>query len=158
MLDVAAEARGALAKVGGLAAQHRVTLEIAVPFGLTASLDQHVFREVLHDLLVHAIGDGAAGRVLLGAYPSGEELHVSITDDGSDTELATQQEALRPVERLAAVLGATLGIETWPRQGTTVVLRLPARGTASRAAPTIGPASVSTPEATPRPATTATTR
>ena len=93
--------------------------------GMTANMDRPLFRDVLHELLVHAISRGPADRVLLGAHLEGGQLHVSVTDDGRVTELEAQRAALRPVERLAAGLGASLGIEIWPGQGTTVVLRLP---------------------------------
>lgn len=159
VLDIEAEARWALGRVGELAAQHFVKLELAMPAGMTANTDRSVLREVLHDLLVHAICHGPVRRVLLGAYQDGGQLHISVTDDGRGTELTAQRAALLPVERLAAGLGAAaLDIEVWPGQGTTVVLRLPIPGMGLRAKPTINsPGGIWTPGQTPRPAN-ATTR
>jgi hypothetical protein len=145
LLDVATEVGAVLAQCESLAAERLVDLELAVQPGLAVRTDARVLREILNDLVVHAVEQSPCGRVLLGAAQVGNRVQVTVSDAGSGADRAAQASWLRPAERLAALQGATLDVDARIGEGTTVVLRLPTSGTVRRAAtkaPAAGPASV----------------
>ncbi len=159
LLDVAAEIRAVLEQLDGLAAQNFVEFELAVQPRLAIQADPRVFRDILTKLVVHAIDQAPGGRVLLGAARQGGRVLVTVSDEGAGTDRATQESALRPAERLAALQGASLEVDARAGQGTTVVLRLTAASTARRdttAAEPTDPATIRAQARAPRQTTTAT--
>jgi signal transduction histidine kinase len=125
LLDIRREALEALREVDGLAARHRVRLQIAIQPDLAVRADPRGFRRALIDLLENAIGHAPGGKVLLGARRHGGRVQIAVLDDGQGRDRREQEAVLRPVERIVALHGGTLQIETRPGQGTLVVLRLP---------------------------------
>src|SRR5262245_11165215 len=123
-LDVAAEAREVLHSFEGRAAQLLVALDIAVQPGLVVRADRRAFREILSDLLTHAIEQAPCGRVLLGAARSGGRVQISVVDDGPVADRTLRASQLRSAQRLAALQGATMEIRARAGSGTTTVLRL----------------------------------
>jgi signal transduction histidine kinase len=145
LMDVAAEVGAVLRLFEGLAAQNFVTLDVAIQPHLSVRADARVFREIVGDLVAHAIGQSPCGRVLLGAARSGGRVQVTVCDDGPGVDRGLQASKLRPAERLAALQGATMEVDARAGQGTTVVLRLPEPGAARRVrtqAESVDPASV----------------
>jgi hypothetical protein len=88
--------------------------------------DARALREIVGDLVSHAIEQSPCGRVLLGAAHIGGRVQITVSDEAAHSDRALRASELRPAERLAALQGATLEIDARPGQGTTVVLRLPA--------------------------------
>ena len=109
-----------------------MALELAVQPGLAVRTDARAFREIVGDLLAHAIEHSPCGRVLLGALHTGGRVEITVSDDAAHADRALRASELRPAERLAALQGATLEIDARPGQGTIAVLRLPAGGATSR--------------------------
>lgn len=139
LMDVAAEIGAVLRQFEGLAAQNFVALEVAIQPHLAVRADARVFREIVGDLVAHAIGQSPCGRVLLGAGRSGGRVQVIVCDDGAGVDRALQASKLRPAERLAALQGATMEVDARAGQGTTVVLRLPEPGAVRRPPTTASP-------------------
>jgi signal transduction histidine kinase len=126
VLDVALEAMAVMRQFECFAAERYVALELAVQPGLAVRTDARVFREIVGDLVSHAIEQSPCGRVLLGAAHIGGRVQITVSDEAAHSDRALRASELRPAERLAALQGATLEIDARPGQGTTVVLRLPA--------------------------------
>jgi light-regulated signal transduction histidine kinase (bacteriophytochrome) len=125
LMDVAAEAAAVLRQLEGLAAKNFVALDVAIQPQLAVRADARVFREILGDVVAHAIGQSPCGRVLLGAARLGGRVQVSVCDDGAGVDRDVQASELRSAERLAAMQGATMEVDARAGQGTTIVLRLP---------------------------------
>jgi hypothetical protein len=128
VLDVAAETMAVMRRFESLAAQRFVTLELAVQPELAVRTDPHALREILGDFVAHAT-ESASERVLLGAARIGGRVHITVSDDGVHADRALRESQLRAAEGLAALQGATMEVDAWAGQGTTVVLRLPAGAT-----------------------------
>jgi signal transduction histidine kinase len=126
VLDVALEAMAVMRQFECFAAERYVALELAVQPGLAVRTDARVFREIVGDLVSHAIEQSPCGRVLLGAAHIGGRVQITVSDEAAHSDRALRASELRPAGRLAALQGATLEIDARPGQGTTVVLRLPA--------------------------------
>jgi signal transduction histidine kinase len=126
VLDVALEAMAVMRQFESFAAERYVALELAVQPGLAVRTDARVFREIVGDLVSHAIEQSPCGRVLLGAAHIGGRVQITVSDEAAHSDRARRASELRPAERLAALQGATLEIDARPGQGTTAVLRLPA--------------------------------
>ena len=134
LLDVEFEAREALRQVDGLAAGNRVRLQIAIQSDLAVRADPHGFRRALIEMLENAIGHSPCGKVLVGGTLHGGRVQIAVLDDGHGPDRLAQEAALRTAERIVALHGGTLQIETRPGQGTLVVMRLPAAASASASA------------------------
>ncbi len=134
LLDIEVEAREALRQVDGLAARNRVRLQIAIRPGLEVRADPHGMRRALIELLENAIGHSPCGKVLLGGTVHGGRVQIAVLDDGQGPDRLAQEAALRTAERIVALHGGTLQVETRPGQGTLVVMRLPAPAVASASA------------------------
>ena len=125
LLDVEAEALDAMHQVDGLALRHRVRLQIAIQPELTVRADPVGFRQILVDVLRNAIGHAPGGKVLLGGMRHGGRVQIVILDDGHGPDRLDQRAALRPAEQIVALQGGVLQVETHPRHGTLVTMRLP---------------------------------
>jgi signal transduction histidine kinase len=132
VLDVAAETTAVMRRFESLAAHRFVALELAVQPELAVCTDPHALREILGDLVVHAIEQSGCERVLLGAARIGGRVQITVLDDGVHADRALRQSQLRTAQRLAALQGATIEVDARAGQGTTVVLRLPASATSRR--------------------------
>jgi light-regulated signal transduction histidine kinase (bacteriophytochrome) len=145
LMDVAAEVAAVLRPLEGLAAENFVALDVAIQPQLAVRADARVFREILGDVVAHAIGQSPCGRVLLGAARLGGRVQVSVCDDGAGVDRDVQASKLRSAERLAAMQGATMEVDARAGLGTIIVLRLPepltTRRDATQAVPT-DPASI----------------
>jgi phosphoserine phosphatase RsbU/P len=81
-LDVAAAVDIALLGIAPVVAGHRV--EVDVPDGLAVEADADAFNHVLVNLLTNAVKFSPAGsRVKIGARRAGDEVVVSVTDEGA---------------------------------------------------------------------------
>jgi hypothetical protein len=125
VLDVAAETTAVLRRFESLAALRFVALEFAVHPELAVRTDARALREILGDLVGQAIDQPFCKRVLLGAIRVGGQVHITVSDDGAQADRALRASQLRSAERLAALQGATLEVDTQAGQGATVLLRLP---------------------------------
>lgn len=126
MLDVANEVRTALARLAPVAARAFVQLEMAVQPELAVRADPRALGQALNDLIGNAIAHTPCGHVLVGAMRYSGRVQISVTDDGAGPPEATQEATLRDAERLIALQGGTIQIESHTRQGgSTVLLRLP---------------------------------
>ena len=92
----------------------------AIPLGLTVS-------EVITNALRHAFPNGAAGSVSVETMMEAPQLIVRIHDDGVGMQPQAGEAGLgsRIIRSLAAQLAATIEVESVPRRGTVVTLRLP---------------------------------
>lgn len=129
------------------AAEHGVQLMHEVSAGAPAlSTDARSLHRLLSNLLVNAIKHARASQITVKAAPAGDgtRLRFTVADDGvgiDPTSLQAQQAVLRgqphPDPRhdrsgfsicasMAAVLGATLMLDSEPGIGTRVVVDLPA--------------------------------
>jgi signal transduction histidine kinase len=147
VLDVVLETTAAMRQFESFAAERYVALELAVQPGLAVRTDARAFREIVGDLVAHAIEHSPCGRVLLGAVHIGGRVEITVSDDAAHADRALRASELRPAERLAALQGATLEIDARPGQGTIAVLRLPAAASGRNSrieaeAPVLDPASV----------------
>ena len=111
LLDVEAEALDAMHQVDGPE--------------LTVRADPVGFRQILVDVLRNAIGHAPGGKVLLGGMRHGGRVQIVILDDGHGPDRLDQRAALRPAEQIVALQGGVLQVETHPRHGTLVTMRLP---------------------------------
>jgi|SRR5579871_2146044 len=121
-IEVASEASAVLAQFAGLAASRFVALELAVQPGLTIRADPRAFREILFDLISSAVDHTPCGRVLLGARRNGPRVLITVSDDSVSGHRQQRISELRPAERLAALHGAVLNVETSTGGGTTIAL------------------------------------
>ena len=124
-LDVEVEIRTVLEEHASEASDRYVVLDMAVAPNLSVHTDRNALRTILNLLVCHAISQ-AYEKVLVSAMHRGGRVHIAVTDDGNGTSEGKQQAILRPVAEVAALQGGTLEIETWPGQGTTAAVRLPA--------------------------------
>ena len=108
VLDVVLETTAAMRQFESFAAERYVALELAVQPGLAVRTDARAFREIVGDLLAHAIEHSPCGRVLLGALHTGGRVEITVSDDAAHADRALRASELRPAERLAALQGATL--------------------------------------------------
>ncbi len=131
VLDIAAETAAVMRQFEGLAAERFVALELAVQPGLAVRADPPVLREILGELVARAIEEAPCGRVLLSAAHVDDRIRIAVSDDGAQTDRASRAERLRQAQRLSALQGATMDIDTRTGCGTTVVLQLPS-GTSGR--------------------------
>ena len=125
LLPVDAAVQDVLAAQAAAAARRGVQLELAVQPDLAVRADPRVLQEVLGDLVSQAIRRAPCGQVLVGSMRHGGRVQISVSDDGIAMPREVQAAALRETSRLAALQGGTLDIETYPGQGSTVILRLP---------------------------------
>ena len=81
------------------------------------------FREALHNIMRHA----RASKAGVGINTTSEHFQLTITDDGVgiDAECLTRPATLRALRQRAAALGAELGIESQPGNGTLIRLTVP---------------------------------
>ncbi len=98
---------------------------MAVQPGLVIRTDQRPFREILGDLVRRAIEQSPCGCVLLTAARIGSQVHVSVSDDASAADGAIRLTRLGDAERLVALQGGSMDINSRPGEGTTVTIRLP---------------------------------
>jgi len=125
LLDIELETLGVLRQLDGLAARNGVRLEIAMQQDLAVRADPRGFRLALLGILENAIGHTPCGKVLVGGARHGGCIQIAVLDDGQGPERLVQEAALRPVERIVALHGGTLQVDTRPGRGTMVILRLP---------------------------------
>jgi len=147
MPDLGAEASAVLRSCETLAAQRLVTLEVAVQPRLSVQADPRAVRQIIADLVAHAIEQAPCGHVLLGAARVGNRVQISVSDDGAGCDCVLQAGQLRAAERLAALQGAALEISPIAGQGTTVIVRLPAAAAHPLTAAGADPASIWAPAA-----------
>lgn len=124
LLDIAAEVRDVLGQMQPEAARGRVRLEMAVQPDLAVHADPLALRALLSDLVGNAMRHAPGGRVLLSAALLRGRVEIAVTDDGTGTEAAMQEAALREAAQLVALQGGTIHIEAHPGEGTTVLVRL----------------------------------
>jgi signal transduction histidine kinase len=124
-LDVGLEIRAALEEFASEASDRFVVVDAAIAPNLLLHADRDALRTIVNILVDHAIRQ-AQEQVLVSVMQLGARIQIAVTDDGSGATAAEQQAILRPVAELAALQGGTIDIETWPGQGTTVAVRLPA--------------------------------
>ena len=88
-------------------------------------------QEVLNNVIKHA----ASRRIRVAAGVQGGDIEVSIVDDGKgfDTTTTSSGRGMRSLRQRAAALGGSVQIESEPRCGTRVVLRLPIEKGGARA-------------------------
>lgn len=125
MLDIAHEVRVVLQTFTKIAIQRGIRFETAIGSGLAIRMDQKRFRELLGAIATHVIYGSAGGRVLVGAMHHAGRLQVAFISDAEDSSQQAQQAELRPVEELASRQGGSIEVEVRPREGSTVLLRLP---------------------------------
>ncbi|HEY6433139.1 MAG TPA: hypothetical protein VIZ17_14255 [Acetobacteraceae bacterium] len=124
MLDVEQEVRAAL-KEAAASCFGRTRFEFAVRQDLAMRTDAHRFRKALAAMIAHAAEQAPMGRVLVTATRHGGRIQVTVGDDGPGANHAIQAAALREVEGLIAMQGATLEIIAQPGEGTRLVARWP---------------------------------
>ena len=125
LLDVAAEAREVLQQMAAEAAGNLVHLEYAVQTDLSVHADRLALQTVLGKLVGNAVRRAPCGRVLLSAMRHGGRVQIAVSDDGTATDAAIQQAALRDMSELVALQGGTIEVEAQTGAGTTVLVRLP---------------------------------
>jgi two-component sensor histidine kinase/PAS domain-containing protein len=101
----------------------------AIPLGLVVS-------EVLTNALRHAFPDGAGGTVVVEAVTDGASLIVRVSDDGVGMPRDTGASGMgsRIVRSFADQLGTTIHVESTPRVGTVMTIRLPLQQETARRA------------------------
>jgi hypothetical protein len=100
-------------------------LELAVQPDLTAGVDGQVFRDTSAALIAYAAGQAPSGRVLVCAARHEGGLQVSVLDSGNGRDPSVQRVRLRDTEGQIALRGGTLEAETYPGEGTKLVVRWP---------------------------------
>jgi hypothetical protein len=110
---------------GQLADSRFVRLEMAVSPGIRTRVCPIALRDALRTTVRNAIGDTRGGQVLITAMASADELRITVTDDGPDTDLASRACLARVAAALIEPHGGSIDVEINPGEGTTVSLRLP---------------------------------
>ncbi|MDR3536261.1 MAG: hypothetical protein P4L71_07150 [Acetobacteraceae bacterium] len=123
-IDVAAEVRTVLGRVGPEAERLFVRLVSAVQPGLTACAEPCAFRQLLADLVSSAVGRTPCGQVLLAAGAQGGQVQISVSDDGMVIGRHATESTLRGASQLIALQGGSLEIEMRPGEGTIATVRL----------------------------------
>ena len=140
----------------------------AVPTTVITDTDPVLLKRILRNLLDNAVKYTAGGRILLGCRRTGKEVRIQVWDTGAGIP-ADKLEAifgefyqidnpnrdrsrgigmgLSIVERLAAALGARLGVRSRPGRGSMFEIGLPLAGRCAAA-----PATTQAATAPPRPA------
>ncbi len=125
-IDVAAEVRTVLSRVGPEAERVFAQITVAVQPGLTADAEPCAFRQLLADLVSAAVGRAPCGQVLLAAGLQGGRVQITVSDDGMVIGRHANESTLRGASPLTALQGGTLEIEMRPGEGTVATLRLAA--------------------------------
>lgn len=127
-LDVEREFGAAISALHGLAADNMVELQVVLQSGLKIWSDPYALRQILIEVMTHAIRHAAGGGVLLCAHWHGGRVHTTITDDGVAGDPLRLRALLRRVEECVALQGGTLEVSCSALRGNVVTLRLPGVG------------------------------
>jgi signal transduction histidine kinase len=142
-LDVAAAVDLALLGIAPVTAGHR--MEVDVPDGLVLDADADAFNHVLVNLLTNAVKFSPAGsRVLVGAHRTGDEVVVSVADEGAGVAPEEQERifdrfyqarngdhargtgiGLTIAQRFTAQHGGRIWVDSEPGQGATFSFTMP---------------------------------
>ena len=125
LMDIEVEARGALRRLDGMAAQNGVRFEVAIQSGLIVHTPPIGFRHMLDDVLGRAIAQAPGGKVMIGGMRHGGRIQVAILDDGIGQDRESQEVGLRNTMQFVALQGGTLEVNARAGEGTLVVMRLP---------------------------------
>ena len=142
-LDVAAAVDLALLGIAPVTAGHR--MEVDVPGGLVVDADADAFNHVLVNLLTNAVKFSPAdSRVVVGAYRAGDEVVVSVTDEGAGVAPEEKERifdrfyqsrngdrahgtgiGLTIAQRFTAQHGGRIWVDSEPGQGATFSFTMP---------------------------------
>ncbi|HEV3135863.1 MAG TPA: ATP-binding protein [Acidimicrobiia bacterium] len=142
-LDVAAAVDLALLGIAPVTAGHR--MEVDVPDGLVVDADADAFNHVLVNLLTNAVKFSPAGsRVLVGAHRTGNEIVVSVADEGAGVAPEEKERifdrfyqsrngdhargtgiGLTIAQRFTAQHGGRIWVDSEPGQGATFSFTMP---------------------------------
>jgi signal transduction histidine kinase len=142
-LDVAAAVDLALLGIAPVTAGHR--MEVDVPDGLVVDADADAFNHVLVNLLTNAVKFSPAGsRVVVGAHRAGDEVVVSVADEGAGVAPEEKQRifdrfyqsrkgdhargtgiGLTIAQRFTAQHGGRIWVDSEPGQGATFSFTMP---------------------------------
>jgi signal transduction histidine kinase len=145
-LDVRAAVDGALHGLAPVVAHH--TVDVDVPDGLLVEADADAFNHVLVNLLTNAVKFSPAGsRVLVRARPDGDEVVVSVIDEGAGIAPEEQERifdryyqasngaggrgtgiGLTIAQRFTALHGGRIWVESETGHGATFSFTMPAAG------------------------------
>jgi signal transduction histidine kinase len=142
-LDVAAAVDLALLGIAPVTAGHRI--EVDVPDGLLVDADADAFNHVLVNLLTNAVKFSPAGRrVVVGAHRTGDEVVVSVADEGAGVAPEEKERifdrfyqsrngdnargtgiGLTIAQRFTAQHGGRIWVDSEPGQGATFSFTMP---------------------------------
>ena len=151
-LDVAAAVDLALLGIAPVTAGHR--MEVDVPDGLVVDADADAFNHVLVNLLTNAVKFSPAdSRVVVGAYRAGDEVVVSVTDEGAGVAPEEKERifdrfyqsrngdrargtgiGLTIAQRFTAQHGGRIWVDSEPGQGATFSFTMPVPAAVAAAA------------------------
>ncbi len=132
------------ARIRDQAAQAGSTIEVSSPDAIEASWDRARVEQVLTNLLSNAVKYGMGKPIRLSARRVGEQVRISVADQGLGIPRADQARIFRAFERLPTVQrigglglglyigqqiatahGGALSVDSQPGRGSTFVLDLP---------------------------------
>jgi signal transduction histidine kinase len=142
-LDVAAAVDLALLGIAPVTAGHR--MKVDVPDGLVVDADADAFNHVLVNLLTNAVKFSPAGSsVVVGAHRTGDEVVVSVTDEGAGVAPEEKERifdrfyqsrngdrargtgiGLTIAQRFTAQHGGRIWVDSEPGQGATFSFTMP---------------------------------
>jgi hypothetical protein len=124
--DVGATLRQVLKRLSPLITSQSVLADVVAPLGLRVRMKAAVLNDLLEELLTASIHGAPASRLLISATRHEERVHVAITDDMPGADQAVRQGRVRGLVERVASRGAVLDISVWPKEGTTMTLRIAA--------------------------------
>lgn len=127
-LDVEREFGAAISALRDLATENMVELQVGLQPGLKIWSDPYALRQLLIEVMTHAIRRAAGGGVLLCAHWHGGRVHITVTDDGEPGDPPRLRASLRRIEECVALQGGTLEINCRAPRGNVLTLRLPGVG------------------------------
>ena len=127
-LDLEPAVRATALTLHNEARAHSVRIQLAVDPGIKAHVDPNALGMALRVAVLVAIHATPGGQVLISGVILGGQLHIRITDDGTDTDQRTREGLIRSAEEVIAPQGGSVGVEVRPGRATTVTIRLPRQG------------------------------
>lgn len=114
----------ALGRLASLTGSQSTHVDVAARHGLLVRLCPPVLTDLLEDVIATALHNAPASDLLVTASAHGDRIHITVSDDIPNADLAVRQSQVRHVQERIALSGGTLDVQVRPAEGTLMTLRL----------------------------------
>jgi len=112
-------------RLDGKATRQFVRLQMAVADELTIGGDRQVLEELLYSLCLQAIETAPCGSVLVAACRRGEEIAITVADDGIGVPSTRSTKVMGAARETLALLGGRIEAARKQGAGATITMLLP---------------------------------